>query len=113
MGHGRNRRTPATMSGFNDLLAVKYPALMDSLTIKIGFRGIGEDRFKKIFDVLSKDEVKTAIGLNPATAATVGTVTSIAQGLLSTPYTSDNPKQILDVSQGFVVYTSEEKNKTG
>src|SRR5437016_2852165 len=44
----------------NDLLAVLSPASPNSVSIKMSFSGIGEDRFKGIFDVLSSPEVKTA-----------------------------------------------------
>ena len=87
----------------NDLLAVLSPATPTSIKIKVDFAGIGEDRFKAIFDILSNPDLKTALNLSPAAVAKAGLVTSILQKFLATPYTSSKPKEILSMGQGFVI----------
>ena len=89
----------------NDLLAVLSPASPSSISIKMQFSGIGQDRFKEIyFDLLSSADVKTVLNMSPATLAETNLGTSIAQKFLATPYTSNNPKDVLSMSQGFVIY---------
>jgi hypothetical protein len=90
----------------NDLLAVLSPASPSSIEIKMSFAGIGEDKFKSVFELLSNNDVKTALNLSPASIAQAGLVTSIAQKFLATPYTSSNPKDVLSLSQGFVIYSN-------
>lgn len=91
----------------NDHLAVLAPATPPSVRLKISFRGVGEDKFKKVFDVLSSADLKTALTLSDATIGKVGAFTSIARKFLATPYTSDNQRQILDVEQSFVLYPAD------
>jgi hypothetical protein len=90
--------------GINDLLAALTPTTPTSIRLKISFRGIGSDKFKPIFDILSSPDLKTALTLSDATVGRIGGVSSIVQKLLASPYTSDNPRQILDVEQQFVLY---------
>src|SRR5712671_960346 len=67
----------------NDLLAVLSPASPNAIAIKMSFAGIGEDKFKSVFDLLSNNDVKTALNLSPASIAQAGLVTSIAQKFLA------------------------------
>ena len=95
----------------NDLLAVLSPASPTSVGIKMSFSGIGQDRFKAIFDVLSTPEVKTVLSLSPAAIAQSTLATSIAQKFLASPYTSDKPKDVLSMSQGFVIYADRDADR--
>jgi hypothetical protein len=88
----------------NDLLTELAPAAANSISIKVNFNGIGQDRFKSIFDILSSADFKTAVNFSPARLAQVGLATSITQKFLSSPYTSTNPKDVLSMSQSFVIY---------
>ncbi len=89
----------------NDHLAVLAPTTPLSIKIKVSFRGIGEDVFKKIFDVLDSSALKTALNLAPATVGRLSAITPLVQKFLAAPYTSGNPRQILDVEQSFVLYS--------
>jgi hypothetical protein len=95
----------------NDLLAVLSPASPNSVSIKMSFNGIGEDRFKGVFDALSSTDVKTALSLSPAVIAQSSLATSIAQKFLASPYTSSNPKDVLSMSQGFVIYPDRDADR--
>jgi len=95
----------------NDLLAVLSPASPNAIAIKMSFAGIGEDKFKSVFDLLSNNDVKTALNLSPASIAQAGLVTSIAQKFLATPYTSNSPKDVLSLSQGFVIYSNKDADR--
>lgn len=88
----------------NDLLAVLSPATPSSINVRVQYAGIGEDRFKPIFDLLSSSDVKTVLNLSAARIAETGLATSILQKFLASPYTSSNPRDILNLSQGFVIY---------
>jgi len=90
----------------NDLLADLSPASPTSFKLTVDFSGIGEDRFKRVFDVLANADVKTALNLSPGVIAKSGLATSIMQKFLATPYTSDKPKSVLSMSQGFVIYSN-------
>jgi Carboxypeptidase regulatory-like domain len=95
----------------NDLLADLSPASPTSIKLKVDFSGIGQDKFKRIFDVLANPDIKTAINLSPAAIAQSGLATSIMQKFLATPYTSDKPKSVLSMSQGFVIYSNRDKER--
>lgn len=88
----------------DDLLAVLSPTTPSSLSIKVNFNGIGQDKFASIFDALSSGNIKTAIDLSAATLAKADLATSILQKFLASPYTSSNPKDVLSMSQSFVIY---------
>jgi len=98
--------------GVNDHLAVLSPATPNSVQIKVGIAGIGEDRFKAIFDVLSNGDLKTALNLSPAALARAGLATSIVQKFLASPYTSSKPRQILTMSQSFVIYPDQAADRS-
>jgi hypothetical protein len=93
--------------GLNDHIAVLTPSSPTSVSLRVGFRGVGEDKFKKIFDVLSGSGLKTPLNLADATIGKINGITSIVQSFLATPYTSGNPKSILDISQSFVLYSDD------
>lgn len=95
--------------GLNSHLAVLSPAVPDQVKMRIRFSGIGEDRFKGLFDLLSGEDVKSPLGLSQAAMGRVGGITAIVKGLLKSPYTSDRPKQMLDVTQSFVLYADNTK----
>ena len=87
-----------------DLLAVLSPAASDRIAIKVGFSGIGKNVFKGVFDVLADPQIKTALDLSPARVAQMGLATSIVQRFLASPYTDSDPKNVLSMSSGFVIY---------
>ena len=91
--------------GLNDHIAVLTPSSRTSIMLNVGFRGVGEDKFKKIFDLLSGPALKTPLNLADATLGKISGISTIVQGFLATPYTSNNPKSILDISQSFVFYS--------
>jgi len=91
--------------GLNNHIAVLTPSSRTSIMLSVGFRGVGEDKFKKIFDLLSGPALKTPLNLADATLGKISGITTIVQGFLSTPYTSNNPKSILDISQSFIFYS--------
>jgi hypothetical protein len=93
--------------GLNDHIAVLTPSSPTSIELNVGFRGVGEDRFKKIFELLSGSALKTPLNLADATLGKINGITAIVQGFLATPYTSNNPKSILDISQSFVFYSDD------
>jgi Carboxypeptidase regulatory-like domain len=95
----------------HDLLADLSPASPTSIKIKVDFAGIGQDRFKPIFDILANSDVKTALNLSPTTLAKSGLATSILQKFLATPYTSNNPKSVLSMSVGFVLYSNRDADR--
>jgi hypothetical protein len=95
----------------NDLLADLSPASPTSIRLKVDFSGIGQDRFKPIFDILANADTKTALNLSPAVIAKSGLATSILQKFLATPYTSDKPKSVLSMSQGFVIYSNRDSER--
>jgi hypothetical protein len=90
--------------GINDHLAVLAPATPTSVKLTISFRGVGEDKFKSVFDLLADPTMKTAMDFSPATMGALAIITPTVQKLLATPYTSSNPRQILDVDQSFAIY---------
>ncbi len=94
--------------GVNDHLVVLSPAMASNIQLKVSFRGIGEDRFKMLFEALSEPSFKAALGLSPATSATISAIAPTVQKLVASPYTSNDPRQILDINQSYVVYP--EKN---
>lgn len=96
--------------GCNDLLAALTPSTPDAVQIEISFRGVGQDRFKSLFDLLATPDFKQAVSMSPAAIGVAGTVTSLLKRLLASPYTSDNPKDMLDVSQSFVLYPDTTKD---
>jgi len=95
----------------HDLLAELSPASPTSIKIKVDFAGIGQDKFKPIFDILANGDVKTALNLSPATLARTGLATSIMQKFLATPYTSNSPKSVLSMSVGFVLYSNRDADR--
>jgi len=52
--------------------------------LSVGFRGVGEDKFKKIFDLLSGPALKTPLNLADATLGKISGITTIVQGFLAT-----------------------------
>jgi len=97
--------------GANDHLVVLAPSTASNVQIKVSFRGIAEDKFLILFQALSDPTFKSALSFSPATSATVSAIAPIIQKLLSSPYTSSNPRQILDVSQSYVIYAETDKPK--
>jgi Carboxypeptidase regulatory-like domain len=96
----------------NDLLAVLSPASPSNINVRMAFAGIGEDRFKSIFDLLASSDVKTALNLSPASIAQAGLITSVVQKFLATPYTSSNPRDVLSMSQGFVIHSDKDIDRS-
>lgn len=90
--------------GVNDHLVVLSPATISNAKIKVSFQGIGEDKFGFVFDALSDSSFKSALSLSPATLSTIAAVAPTVKKLLASPYNTDNPRQILDVTQSYVVY---------
>lgn len=90
--------------GVNDHLVVLSPATTSNLKIKVAFRGIGEDRFKFLFEALADPKFKAALSLSPATSSTIAAIAPTVQKLVASPYTADDPRQILDISQSYIVY---------
>lgn len=88
----------------NDHLVAFAPTTPTKVVLKGMFRGIGEDRFKIVFDTLADPAVKTAMNLSPATSAAVGAITPIVQKLLATPFTEKNPRQVLDIETSYLIY---------
>ncbi len=91
--------------GVNDHLVVLSPVTASNIKIKVAFRGIGEDKFQFLFDALSDSTLKTALSLSPATSATISAIAPTIQKLLASPYTAADPRQVLDISQSFVIYS--------
>jgi hypothetical protein len=97
--------------GVNDHLVVLSPAKASNIKIRVAFRGIGEDRFQHLFDALADSTLKTALSLSPATSATISAIAPTVQKLLASPYTAEDPRQILDISQSFIVYSDTIQHK--
>ena len=95
--------------GLNDHLAILSPATPAGIQIGIGFRGIGEDRFRKVFELLSGSELKTPLDLSDVTVSKVAGISSIIRKFLATPYTSANPRQMLDITQSLLLYSDNSK----
>ncbi|MCI0402902.1 MAG: hypothetical protein L0212_05190 [Acidobacteria bacterium] len=91
--------------GLGDHLAWLSPATPPGVKLRVTFRGVGEDRFKKIFDVLADKDFKMPLSLSDAVVGRVTGLASIVRRFLGTPYTSENPRNILDMSQSFVLYS--------
>ncbi len=98
-------RSSGDFVGVNAHLAVLAPATPPSVQIQVKYQGIGEDRFRQIFDLLSGSDLKVPLDLSDATLGKVAGITPILRKFLATPYTSAKPKQVLDVSQSFVLYS--------
>jgi len=98
--------------GVNDHLVVLSPAKTPNVKIKVSFRGIGKDRFKPLFEALSDPTFKTALCLSPAASATISAIAPTVQKLLASPYTADNPRQMLDISQSYIIYADTSQLKT-
>lgn len=97
--------------GVNDHLVVLSPATTTNVKIKVSFRGIGKDQFNILFDVLSDSTFKTALSLSPATSAIISAIAPTVQKLLASPYTAEDPRQMLDISQSYVLYADTKQLK--
>jgi hypothetical protein len=91
--------------GIGDHLLVFAPASPQSIRITVSFGGVGEDKFKSIFDLLSGSELKVPLSLTASSLAQLNATTNVVRRFMSTPYTSKTPADMLNVSTSFAVYS--------
>jgi hypothetical protein len=85
-------------------LALCIPATGISVGIHIQVRGIGDDKFKPVFDCLNTDGLlKTTLAMNAGTLGKVDLAKSLIERLLASPYSSQHPDQILNIQDTFTI----------
>lgn len=99
-----------TIGAQKEALTSLIPVAGNAMSLHVTVKGTGEDRFKKLFDILGGGDVKTALNLTDATVARVGAITNIVKGLLANPYTSDKPADILSFNSDFSFFQNNSIN---
>jgi hypothetical protein len=100
----KSKRDGDFIGGVTDHLVASAPTTFKTMQLTFKFRGIGEDRFKKMFDVLTSSDMKVPLDLAAKTYGQATAMTNVLSRLLASPFTSDNPRDILDVTTSYAVY---------
>lgn len=90
-------------------LLSEVPTNFNSINLSINYNGVGSDVFKPIFDTLSSANNLSIFSGGIWTG--VNTIAPLVQGFLATPYTTSNPRQVLNMSQSYNIYPNQNSDK--
>jgi hypothetical protein len=102
--YSRDDREYEQLLPMADHIAMMCPSTPTNVKVQLRVRGMGEQKYRRIFDILSSADIKPLGRVLTAAAPGIGAAASLVSRFMDSPYTDENPKNVLDVVASFNVY---------